>query len=135
MEQTQEEIDELREQFNQKNRELNNAIEEYEQEAGERLDLNVSADSTDAVFVARDKSQNDVVVKATEQEYVDRQSRGGGIEHRGDDDFLDMFASAQELEMTDSFNTVASGEIQIPEQNLSQDVEVSGARMSLNPMA
>ena len=134
MEQTQEEIDALREEFSQKNLELNAAIEEYERKAEEGVDLNITADSTDTVFIARDRSQNIDIIEATEREYTERKSNGGGIEHRGDDDFMEMFSSARDLEMNKNFNLAASGEVQSLANEQVHDMNLSGAQITINPM-
>ena len=65
---------------------------------------------------------------------VKRNADGGGIEQEGQENFLDMFASAQELEVTENFNLVASDEVQPPAQELTQDREMSGMHININPM-
>lgn len=127
------------------------AIQDHEQQRNkaqeEISDLNRMAENGELSQVEEhlQRSHNDSASQATisENEHVSSMARdemakrnadGGGIEKEGQENFMDMFASAQELEVTENFNLVASGEIPEPVQDHSHEMRGQSMQFGINPM-
>lgn len=83
-------------------------------------------------------TENTVTQELVGNEVIERKTLGDHIDNQGSDDIKErldtLFASAQELEVTDNFNLAASGQIQVPTQEQTQDINKSGMQININPM-
>lgn len=79
-------------------------------------------------------SENAAIQDLVKNDIRERKKSGRDIEHQGQEDFMEMFASAREKDVTENFNLAASGKVRLPAQEYTQDIGMSGMQINLNPM-
>ena len=94
--------------------------------------------NTNEVSKAALTSENNEAKQMASESFEQINDDGMGIDNKGSSDVSErlgtLFASAQELEVTENFNVAAIGEIQIPTQEQTQDIAVPSMQININPM-
>lgn len=137
---------ELAELENQHADDLEQTQREFESEwersevTGDKTRVNqmIKEFNTNEVSKAALTSENNEAKQMASESFELINDDGTGIDNKGSSDVSErlgtLFASAQELEVTENFNVAAIGEIQIPTREQTQDIAVPSMQININPM-